>query len=216
MLLGGDEFARSQKGNNNSYCQDNEISWVDWPGMESDGRALAEFVRKLIMLRHALPMLRRGLFLTGAYDEELGVKDVSWLTPAATEMTEENWNDGNARCLGVLFDGRAQETGIRRVGSDSTLLIILNAHTEIVPFTLPAALGGSRWVRLIDTSDPDGEALALRDFGHAYDAPSRALLFFLLQPMRTRDRSTAAERSFQRVVQTMDDASTRSVRFGFD
>jgi isoamylase len=72
MLLGGDEFARSQKGNNNSYCQDNEISWVDWPGIESDGRALAEFVRKLIMLRHALPMLRRGLFLTGAYDEELG------------------------------------------------------------------------------------------------------------------------------------------------
>ena len=216
MLLGGDEFARSQKGNNNSYCQDNEISWVEWPAGESDGRALAEFVRKLIMVRHALPMLRRGRFLTGAYDEELGVKDVSWLTPAATEMTEDNWNDGNARCLGVLLDGRAQETGIRRVGSDSTLLIILNSHTAVVPFTLPEAAGGSRWVRLIDSSDPDGEALALRDFGHAYDVPSRALLLFVLQPTRTRDRSTAAERSFQRVFQTMDDATTQSVRFGFD
>jgi isoamylase len=112
------------------------------------------------MIRRSLPMLRRGRFLTGAYDEELG----------------------------VLLDGRAQETGIRRVGSDSTLLIILNAHTEIVPFTLPAALGGSRWVRLIDSSDPDGEALALRDFGHA----------------------------FQRVFQAMDDAATKSLRFGFD
>ena len=131
-------------------------------------------------------------------------------------MTEANWNDGNGRCLGVLLDGRAQETGIRRVGSDSTLLIILNAHTEVVPFTLPAALGGSRWVRLIDTSDPDGEALALRDFGHAYGVVGRSLLLFVLQPDRTGDRSTAAERSFQRVFQAMDDAATKSVRFGFD
>src|SRR6185295_5116355 len=89
MLLGGDEIARSQGGNNNSYCQDNEISWVDWEGAGPDGRALAEFVRKLLMIRHALPMLRRGRFLTGAYDEELGVKDVGWLTPAGEEMTPE-------------------------------------------------------------------------------------------------------------------------------
>ena len=216
MVLGGDEFARSQKGNNNSYCQDNEISWVDWQGIGPDGRELAEFMRKLIMIRRALPMLRRGRFLTGAYDEELGVKDVSWLTPAGVEMTEANWNDGNGRCLGVLLDGRAQETGIRRVGSDSTLLIIVNSHTEVVPFTLPSALGGSRWVRLIDTSDPNGEALALRDFGHAHEVAGRSLLLFVLQPYRTSDRSTAAERSFQRVFQTMDEASTKLVRFGFD
>ena len=105
-----------QSGNNNAYCQDNEISWIDWEGIDADGRALAEFVRKLLMIRRALPMLRRGRFLTGAYDEELGVKDVTWLTPAGDEMTPEHWDDGNARCLGVLLDGRAQETGIRRVG----------------------------------------------------------------------------------------------------
>ena len=86
------------------------------------------------------------------------------------------------RCLGVLLDGRAQETGIRRVGDDSTLLIVLNAHTEVVPFTLPAAVGGSRWIRLIDTNEPDGEALALRDFGHAYEVAGRSLLLFVLQP----------------------------------
>ncbi len=216
MLLGGDEFGRSQKGNNNSYCQDNEISWVDWRGIGPAERELAEFVRKLILIRHALPMLRRGRFLTGAFDEELGVKDVSWLTPAGTEMTEENWNDANGRCLGVLLDGRAQETGIRRVGSDSTLLIIVNSHTDTVPFTLPEAVGGARWVRLIDTSDPEGEPLALRDFGHAYDVPARSLHLFVLQPTRTPHRDTAAERSFQRVVQAMDEASTKSVRFGFD
>ena len=84
-------------------------------------------------------------------------------------------------------------TGIRRVGSDSTLLIVVNSHTDVVPFTLPEAVGGSRWVRLIDSSDPNGEPLALRDFGHGYDVPSRALLIFLLQPTRTRDRATAAD-----------------------
>ena len=67
MLLAGDEFARTQSGNNNAYCQDNEISWVDWAGIDADGRALAEFVQKLLMIRRALPMLRRGRFLTGAY-----------------------------------------------------------------------------------------------------------------------------------------------------
>ena len=141
---------------------------------------------------------------------------MGWLTPAGEEMTPENWEDSPGRCLGVLLDGRAQETGIRRVGSDSTLLIVVNSHTDVVPFTLPEAVGGSRWVRLIDSSDPNGEPLALRDFGHAYDVPSRALLFFLLQPTRTRDRATAAERSFQRVFQAMDDAATQSVRFGID
>ena len=92
----------------------------------------------------------------------------------------------------------------------------MNSHTAVVPFTLPDAVGGSRWVRLIDTNDADGEALALRDFGHAYDVAGRSLLMFVLQPTRTPQRSTAAERSFQRVVQAMDDASTKSVRFGFD
>ncbi len=94
------------------------------------------------MIRHALPMLRRGRFLTGAFDEELGVKDVSWLTPAGAEMTDDNWNDGNARCLGVLLDGRAQETGIRRVGSDLDL-----AHHPELPHrhgAVYAARGGRR------------------------------------------------------------------------
>jgi glycogen operon protein len=216
MLLGGDEFARTQRGNNNSYCQDNEISWVDWEGIDEDGRALAEFVRKLIMIRRALPMLRRGRFLSGAYDEELGVKDVTWLTPAAAEMTEQNWNDANGRCMGVLLDGRAQETGIRRVGSDSTLLMIVNSHTDGVPCKLPSAVGGSRWVRLIDTNQIGNGEMPEFDFGHEYVVTGRSLLLLVLQPERTHQRATAAERSFQRIVQTFEEASARRVAFGFE
>src|SRR3712207_2099484 len=128
MLLAGDEFARSQGGNNNAYAQDNEISWIDWEGIDEDAAALTEFTRRLIAIRHAQPMLRRGRFLAGAYNEELEVKDVTWLTPAGDEMTPEHWDDLKARCLGVLLDGRAQPTGIRRQGSDKTLLLVLNAY----------------------------------------------------------------------------------------
>ena len=111
---------------------------------------------------------------------------------------------------------RAQETGIRRVGSDSTLLIILNAHSDVVPFRLPRAMGGSRWMRLIDTSEPQEHALAGFRFGHAYPAPARSLLLFVLQPARTPQRTTAAERSFQRVIQAVEESALKSVRFGFD
>ena len=216
MLLGGDEFGRTQGGNNNAYCQDNDITWFDWEGIGPDGRGQAEFVRKLLMIRNALPMLRRGRFLTGAYDAEIGVKDATWLRPDGEEMKEENWSDPHARCLGVLLDGRAQETGIRRVGDDSTLLIIVNSHTDVVPFILPRAAGGSRWIKLLDTHKPGDTELAKARFGQRYEMPGRALLLFVLQPARTPQRATAAERSFQRVVQAVEEASLKSVRFGFD
>jgi isoamylase len=216
MLLAGDEFARSQEGNNNGYCQDNEISWIDWQRVDADGREQAEFVRKLLMIRRALPMLRRGRFLSGTYDEELGVRDVTWLTPASDEMTAENWDDPNGRCLGVLLDGRAQESGIHRAGSDSTLLLILNAHTDIVPFRLPEAAGGSRWVRLIDTNhQTEAAELVELNFAHLYEVTGRSLLLFVLKPTPTVHRSTAAERSFQHVVQAIEEASLKSVLFGF-
>ncbi len=116
MLLAGDEFGRTQQGNNNAYCQDNEISWVDWEAIDDDGRALIAFVRKLTTLRHALPVLRRGRFLTGETDEELQVKDVKWLSPAGVELTSEQWDDPAMRCFGLVIDGRAKASGIRRAG----------------------------------------------------------------------------------------------------
>lgn len=204
MLLAGDEFARTQAGNNNAYCQDNVISWIDWEGIDPDQKCLAEFVQKLLAIRRALPMLRRGRFLTGDYDEELGVKDVTWLTPTGDEMTPKHWQDLNGRCMGVLLDGRAQETGIRRVGTDSTLLLVLNSYHDVVPFTLPEAVGGRRWVRLIDTNQGESDDLEDFDFGHVYEVTGRSLLLFILRLARRKGQQTDADRSFQHVLDAFE------------
>ena len=106
MLLAGDEFGRTQQGNNNAYAQDNEISWVDW-NIGEDGAALIEFVRRVIALRQAFPILRRSRFLTGEYNAELDVKDVRWLTPSATDIEAEQWQDAQCALLRHA-DGRAR------------------------------------------------------------------------------------------------------------
>jgi glycogen operon protein len=184
MLLAGDEFARTQNGNNNAYCQDNEISWIDWEGIDEDGIELLEFTRKLIQLRQDLPILRRGRFLSGVYNEELDVKDVTWLTPAGDEMTSEHWQDANARCISILLDGRAQPTGIRRRGTDVTLLLILNAHHDVVKCTLPEVIGGDAWMCHIDTNQPDLEAPTEFRFGKEYTVTAHSLLLFQLKPAK--------------------------------
>ncbi|MBV9066824.1 MAG: glycogen debranching protein GlgX, partial [Methylobacteriaceae bacterium] len=108
MILAGDEFARTQQGNNNAYALDNEISWLDWDAIDDEARALTGFTRQLIKLRQDLPVFRRNRFLTGTFDEELQVKDVTWISPTGAELTPEQWSDVNARSIGVLLDGRAQ------------------------------------------------------------------------------------------------------------
>jgi glycogen operon protein len=213
MILAGDEFARTQQGNNNAYCQDNEISWLNWEGIDPEQRCLAEFVQKLLAIRRALPMLRRGRFLTGEYDEEIGVKDVTWLTPTGDEMTVEHWQDPNGRCMGVLLDGRAQETGIRRIGSDSTLLLVLNSHHDVVPFKLPEAVGGRRWVRLLDTNQGQSDDLDEFDFGHSYEVTGRSLLLFILRPARQKGHQTEADRSFQHVLEAFETVIASPVAF---
>lgn len=186
MILAGDEFARSQGGNNNAYAQDNEISWIDWDGIDDDGVALIEFTRRLIEVRQAHPLLRRGRFLTGAYNEDLEVKDVTWLTPDATEMTPDNWTDGNSRCLGILLDGRAQPTGIRKRGTDTSLLLIVNAYHDVVNFTLPEVVGGTGWIRLVDTNQPAGNGHEAFEFSHVYEVTGRSLLLFEMRRERQR------------------------------
>ncbi len=184
MILAGDEFGRTQHGNNNAYCQDNELNWVDWQGIGEEGRALAAFTRKLIALRQGFPVLRRGRFLSGAFNEELGVKDVTWLTPDGTEMDAEHWSDPNTRCFGMLLDGRAQATGIRRPASDATLLLVLNAHHDVVEFSLPEPPAGQRWLLLEDTNRPEVDEPEPFEFGHPYMVTGRSLLLFVLRPER--------------------------------
>ncbi|MBV9077074.1 MAG: glycogen debranching protein GlgX [Methylobacteriaceae bacterium] len=205
LLLAGDEFARTQGGNNNAYAQDSEIGWIDW-GVDEEGRTLAEFTRVLIQLRQALPMLRRGRFLTGTYDEQLGVKDVTWLSASGEEMTPEHWGDAHARCLGVLLDGRAQESGIPRPGTDATLLLVLNAYHDVVSFKLPEAVGGHGWLCLLDTNQPDLVEPTPFDEGHDYQVTGRSLLLFMLRPDEPKGRSTAAGRSFRHVLRELQRA----------
>ena len=182
MLLAGDEFGRTQNGNNNAYCQDNEISWVDWTLAEKgDGRKLMEFVQKLSRLRHEYPILRRERFLTGHYNEELDVKDVTWVRADGREMRREDWDEGHALSLGMILDGRAQPTGIRKRGIDRTLLIYFNAYHDAVNMTLPEVAGGREWVRLIDTNQPEVPDTATFPFGQDYQATGRSVVMFKLQ-----------------------------------
>jgi glycogen operon protein len=180
-------------------------------GIDPDQKCLTEFVQKLLAIRRSLPMLRRGRFLTGEYDEKIGVKDVTWIAPTGDEMTVEHWEDPNGRCMGILLDGRAQETGVRRLGSDSTLLVILNAHEDVVPFKLPEAAGGSRWVRLIDTNQERYDDLENLDIGYVYEVTGRSLLLFILKPARQKGQQTDADRSFRHVLDAFETVtSTRT------
>jgi glycogen operon protein len=153
MILAGDEFARTQKGNNNAYCQDNEISWVDWVLREKHA-SLVDFVRMLCGLRHRYPILRRNLFLNGEYIEELGVRDVTWINPDGTQMTGEDWHNPATRCFGMLLDGRAQTTGIRQRGKEATLLVAINGLPGPAGFILPECFGAGGWRLLFATDRP--------------------------------------------------------------
>ncbi len=148
---------------------------------------MIRFVQKLTALRHKYPILRRARFLTGAYNEELGVKDVTWVNASGDEMTPEEWDDMSMECFGMLMDGRAQPTGIRRRGEDATLLMVLNAYHDLVGFTLPETAGGSQWSLLIDTNLAEDAELGSFATGEAYGVTGRSLLLFALEP------ETAAE-----------------------
>jgi isoamylase len=192
MILAGDEFGRTQQGNNNAYCQDNNISWVHWQ-LDERGAALICFVERLTHLRREYAVLRQSRFLTAEWNAELGIKASTWLTPCGDEMTPEHWRDPQTKCFGLLLDGRAQPSGIPRRGSEATLLLVVNAHHDVVAFDLPEVVGGRDWRRLVDTNlpeeDDDPEDAVHFTFGHAYEATGRSLLLFLLRPERSRRRA---------------------------
>ena len=181
MMVAGDEFARTQKGNNNAYCQDDDISWVDWSLLEKNN-AQMRFVQKLTALRHKYPILRRNLFLTGEFNEELGIRDVTWLNADGSQMGGENWADAGLRTFGMLLDGRAPTTGIRQHGHEATLLIVINNLDKEMEFKLPESGGPSDWMRLIDTTldDPDEaeKSAVQRKTGETYKAGPQSLQVF--------------------------------------
>jgi isoamylase len=187
MICAGDEFGRTQHGNNNAYCQDNETSWIHWD-MDEERLSLVNFFRSLTAAFHLYPVLRRSRFLTGEMNPDLEVKDVSWIDAMGSEMTDEGWDNGT-RCFGMLLDGRGQATGIKRRRADASLLIIFNAHHESVEFTLPPCYEAEGWKRLFDTADPQLGASQL-DIGVAYEVTARSMFLFERVPERTDRQSS--------------------------
>jgi glycogen operon protein len=134
----------------------------------------------LTKLRRDFPILRRNRFLTGALDQELDIRDVTWINATGAQMTSEEWADANMRCFGMMIDGRAQATGIRQRGSDTSVLIVLNAYHDVVTFTLPDCSGCAGWKPLFDTNIPDEERPEIFRVGEAYDVTARSVVAFQL------------------------------------
>jgi glycogen operon protein len=194
MVLAGDEFGHSQQGNNNAYCQDNEITWLDWP-RDGDGSRMVDFLRRMIRFRKEHPLLRRMQFMHGRSQSNDGVKDIVWYTPQGSEKTSEQWNDQQARCLGVLLNGRASPP----VGPDGIalpdgfLFIVLNAHPEALDFVTPMLPSVDIWSRLLDTADPAyAPASSKTAAGSPFSMPGRALVVFSGAALAERSEEVAS------------------------
>ena len=162
MLLHGDELARTQQGNNNAYCQDNALAWVDWGAIDQD---LLDFTRRLIQFRRDHPVFRRRRWFQGRAIHGGEVKDLAWFTPGGEPMAEEHWGEGWAKSLGIFINGQSitcpNPDGTRV--EDEDFFLILNAHQDALAFTLPAAKWGERWVKALDTASgwlDSGEPIA--------------------------------------------------------
>jgi isoamylase len=148
LLLGGDELGRAQWGNNNAYCQDNEITWFDWSTVDHE---LLKFTRDLVALRRRHPVFRRRRYLTGP-----AAADLRWFTPAGTEMTDRNWTDPEARAVALWVDG-STDPDVAPDGTplvDDDFLILVNAWWEPLTFTMPEPIAARRWDIVCDTFDP--------------------------------------------------------------
>jgi len=156
MLLGGDEFGRTQNGNNNAYCQDNEVSWFNWQRDEAQNQLL-EFTKCLIRFRREHPVFRRSKFFRGRRIRGSEIKDVMWFNAGGNEMSDEEWNSPFMRCLGMLLSGESTDV-VDASGEpllDEAFLLLINAHYERIPFLLPG-LENLEWHLLLDTNDEAG------------------------------------------------------------
>jgi glycogen operon protein len=184
MLLAGDELGRTQRGNNNAYCQDNELSWVDWDLDPADAN-LTKFVRRLIDIRRSHPVFRRRNFFQGRAIRGTGVKDLLWIHPQGTEMSDREWNAAHARCLGVYLAGDALDEVDQRGRPihGSSFLVLINAHHESLTFALPTFRANHVWHAILDTHFEEG----LASDGHyggmnGYPLQGRSLAVLIERP----------------------------------
>jgi glycogen operon protein len=189
MISGGDEVGRTQLGNNNAYCHDSEVSWTPWD-LSLEQQQFLAFTRRLVRFRRSQSTLTRRKYFHGRSIRGAEAKDIYWLDPSGREMTDEAWNAPSVRSLGVLMVGSAldevDERG-RQVRGD-TLLILLNAHHEEVPFSLPTSAAGTAWVRVVDTIEPYVEEHSYPG-GAKYRLQGRTLVLFVLRNDQRRRAS---------------------------
>ncbi len=182
MLLGGDEIGRTQQGNNNAYCQDNELSWFDWSDVDE---SLLAFCRELVAFRRAHPVFRRRRWFQGRTIHGAGCDDIAWFTLDGERMTEESWGNGFIKTLGIFLNGQAiPNPNAKGEGvSDDSLYIVFNAYEDALPFTLPDRDWSPRWVRVLDTAGVWPETRRVSEAGAKIEVPGRGLV--VLQSMQT-------------------------------
>jgi len=194
MISHGDELGRTQLGNNNAYCQDNELSWIDW-NLDADKQLLLEFTRKLVHFRRTQPTLRRRKYFQGRNIR--GGKDVAWLSPDGREMDDAAWQAGFVRTLGMLLSGTAIEEVNERGEpiTGDTVLVLLNGHNDKMAFTLPSSEGDREWQRVIDTADPQSVDRIYKAGGRYSLQGLSVAVFRIVAPLRERRRVSDVEQA---------------------
>lgn len=177
MLVAGDESGRTQNGNNNAYCQDNELSWLNWENKDND---LLEFTQKLIALRKEHAVFHRRKWFQGQKIRGTGVEDVAWFLPEGTEMSDENWTHDFAKSLAVYFNGK----GLHSPGTkgekitDDSFYIIFNSHHEAIDYIFPVKKYAGQWIKILDTSDGVISEGTTFNAGDKICVPARSVLLF--------------------------------------
>jgi glycogen operon protein len=175
MLLAGDEIGRTQQGNNNAYCQDNELSWLDWENADEN---LLAFTKTIIEFRRHHRVFRRRTFFQGRPIHGSDVSDIAWFTPTGEPMEDQDWSESFAKAVAVFLNGETLERGRRgEEYSDDSFLLLFSAHFEPVSFTVPDARWGEAWTVVRDTREwtVDAEELETKP-GDTIDVEARSVV----------------------------------------
>jgi isoamylase len=204
MLCGGDELSHTQNGNNNAYCQDNDLTWLDW-NLDAEQKEFLAFFQKACRIWHEQPVFQRRRFFHGRRIRGSGITDISWFEPSGEDMSDEAWTNGFVRCLGVRLAGDligdTDERGEPVIGD--TLMLLFNAHHEAIPFTLPATKEGQVWEPILDTAEPR-ELPPQLNGGAKYDLVGRSVAV-----LRTRVPGEPAQAITPAQVKTLVDEKRR-------
>jgi len=182
MLLAGDELGHSQQGNNNAYCQDNELTWLNWE-LDEPRQQLLAFVQRLVQIRKEQPVLQRRRFFHGRAIEGEAAPDLAWLNTDGAEMPQDAWHNGFTKCIGLVLFGDSIDVDEHggEISGDTLLILFNGDHGEATPFTLPEVEERRPWERLLDTSAPEAEVETFPS-GYQYPMQAATLALFRVQP----------------------------------